>query len=174
MVTQELLLKLFDYDPITGIVTNKIDRSSRARKGERSGTINDNGYRVIYICGKNYREHRLIWCMVYGNFPTNEIDHIDRNRSNNAIENLREATSTENSLNADYIVGLSGLRGVSPTSSGLKWRARIRVEGQQISLGHFDTVEEAHKAYLEAVKKYHGEFAYSETPTSLRSHNQWL
>ena len=168
MITQQKLLDLFEYDPITGWVINRVDRGSRARKGQRAGTENSNGYRVIYVHGKNIREHRIIWCMVYGQFPVSEIDHIDGIRCNNALENLREATPTQNRYNADHVVGSSGLRGVSPSNSGLKWRARIRVDGQQILLGLFDTAEEAHAAYINAAERVQSKFAYHNRSTTSR------
>ncbi|EWD85821.1 hypothetical protein L471_04520 [Klebsiella pneumoniae BIDMC 34] len=97
-ITQELLRTLLEYDPQTGIFRWKIKASSSAHPGDIAGCIDGQGYRVIRIYGKNRKAHRLAWLYVYGDEPE-VIDHIDRNRSNNAIENLRAVTFSQNSAN---------------------------------------------------------------------------
>src|SRR5258706_15455005 len=146
MIYHERVLETFDYDPVTGWVINKISRP-RAIAGERAGTINGRGYRQICYGGAIYLEHRFIWFYVHGEWPKDEIDHKDGDRQNNAFDNLREATCSQNKMNRPLETGTSGLRGVSPNKSATGWRARVWVDGQEVSLGEYATKEEAHKAY---------------------------
>ena len=95
-----------------------------------------------------------------GEWPPNQIDHIDRNPSNNQFDNLRLATGTENNRNrAKFRNNKSGLKGVSWSSHAEKWTVRICVDYRQMHLGYFDTKEAAHEAYQQAAREYHGKFA---------------
>ena len=107
-----------------------------------------------YINGKNPFMSRVI-AKRMGLDLLNDIDHIDRNPLNNQRSNLRSATRRQNNTNSKG-TGKSGFKGVD--HYGRRWRARIRVNGEEINLGTFDTPEEAHEAYQEAAIKYHGEF----------------
>lgn len=111
---------------------------------------------------KTVRLHRVIMERMLGKpIPSNvEIDHINGNGLDNRRGNLRLASKSQNSKNRPlYANNTSGYKGVSWAKTVKKWRAEIRVNGQGIYLGIFDTPEEAHAAYCEAAKKYHGEFA---------------
>ena len=90
-LTQEYLKSILDYDLDTGIFTWKINKAKRTKIGDIAGW-SYNGYREIEINDKKYKAHRLAWLYVYGEMPNKLIDHIDGNRSNNKISNLREAT----------------------------------------------------------------------------------
>src|SRR5882762_9001487 len=109
MLTQERLKELFDYDPITGWFTNRFSRG-RACTGDRAGSESGHGYRKICIDYVKYYEHHLAWFYTHGHWPS-EIDHEDGKGNNNAIDNLREATRTQNNWNAERPTGSSGLRG---------------------------------------------------------------
>jgi len=154
MITQARLKSLLHYDPETGVFTN-IARRIGIVVGSVAGYLNCGGYRYIGVDRSYYAAHRLAWLYVHGAWPTNQIDHIDGNRSNNVLTNLREATHAENSQNqrkarAD---SSSGFLGVSQVRK--RWYARIVVHRKLRHLGAFDTPEEAHLAYLKAKRELH-------------------
>ena len=157
MITAERVRELFDYDPDTGLFTRRIaiGYRGRFRKGDIPGTDNKNGYIRIIVDYKKYYAHRLAWLHVFGYLP-DEIEHIDNNKSNNRIVNLRSATHAQNSSNAPKRRRNAGLKGAYPYKG--RWKSSIASAGKQIHLGVFDTAEEAHDAYVAAAKKYHGDF----------------
>lgn len=161
MIWQERLRSLLYYDPITGWFTNRFERSRFASKGARAGSPSGHGYRKISIDGVKYYEHHLAWFYVHGYWP-DELDHKDGNGSNNAFDNLREATRTENNFNrsmTEATTGRAGLRGAYWDSRTSNWYSKIQIGGQVIWLGTFPSAEEAHGAYKVAADLYVGEFA---------------
>lgn len=98
MITQEYLRERFDYNPETGIMTFKKDYR-RNKAGTQAGYLTDRGYLRVKLKGKHYRLHRIIWMWVHGTFPVNEIDHINRNRMDNRLSNLRDVTRKVNANN---------------------------------------------------------------------------
>lgn len=123
-----------------------------------AGYIDNQRYRVIRIKGKLYQAHRLVWKYHYGKDPKEFIDHIDGNKSNNNMENLREATRQQNSYNRgpqkNNKLGIKGVR-----KYGNKYRATIIINGKNKHLGMFNTIEEARLAREEAEKKLFKEFS---------------
>ena len=91
----ELVKRFLEYNPLTGEF--KWRPSNNGRCGKSAGSIQSNKYVSIRIQGKAYLAHRLAWLITYGKMPKKDIDHIDRNRQNNRIDNLREVTASENS-----------------------------------------------------------------------------
>lgn len=151
--------QLFNYDPVTGVFTRKTSVKGRAA-GTVAGGLNDKGYVCVTVDGVRLRGHRLAWAFIHGNYPDFEIDHKDRNRSNNAIDNLRPATRSQQIQNRDFTAyNTSGAVGVYQVKSG-RWRARICKERKYIHLGYFDTREEASAAHDKAAVELFGEFAY--------------
>lgn len=117
-----------------------------------------NGYKTGTIFGWKTYAHRVIWALSYGAWPILKIDHINGDRSDNRLSNLRLATDLENAHNsAKHLTNASGYKGVSAKRG--KWTARIRSDGKIFRLGVFDTPELAHEAYCKAAMKHHGEFA---------------
>jgi len=169
------LKELLDYNPETGEFTWRHRRLEHLRSGsplwrvaswntqnagKSAGRINSSGYVLLKIDNRMYRAHRVAWFHVHGTWPRNEIDHIDRNRANNRIANLREATSLENTANtAVRRDSLSQIQGVGFQRHTRKWVARIRYRGREYHLGYFETAEAASAAYRRAKREFHGEFA---------------
>lgn len=136
MLTQERLKHLLHYDLETGEWTwlNPPNHNTRLL-GCVAGNVRADGYRTIRIDGCGYYAHRLAFLYVTGIWPSEEVDHKDRNPYNCAWSNLREATSSQNKYNRIYTQGQ--YRGVYPV--GAKWQ--VQVEG--IYFGIFDSLEEA-------------------------------
>lgn len=157
--TQERLHELFDYSVITGQLYHRHGRKKGRAVGFDRPT--KSRYRQARIDGSSYLMHRLVWCWVTGVDPEHlDIDHADCDGNNNAWHNLRLATCVQNGANMQrQRRSYSGFKGVSRTWKPDKpWRARIRIEGEQIHLGVFDTPEDAHAAYCRASAELRGEF----------------
>lgn len=131
--------------------------NSRYAGKETAQFKNGWGYQLISILGVKHIAHRVVWAMCHGEWPDGEIDHINRNPSDNRIENLRIATATENARNkGDYANNKSGYRGVTWHKSSSKWMAQIKVFKKNIHLGLFNDPAEAGAAYQAAREKYFG------------------
>lgn len=117
------------------------------------------GYKVGGIFGTVYKAHRVIWAMHSGFWPNELIDHINGNKIDNRINNLREAAYLGNAQNNIGRKGVSSFKGVSWHKRILKWRAQIRSDGKTFHLGYYDCEIDAHKSYREASLRLHGEFS---------------
>lgn len=168
---QETLLKLLRYEPETGklywrartsdmfISRDQICERLRSNwnsrfAGKLAFTAVDHGYCVGYLLGRKLRAHRVIWCMIYGDWP-DQIDHINQNRADNRLHNLRVVSREENARNAS--VGQrnrSGRIGVFWNKRYRRWRAKIRANGRYIELGNFINYDDACRARREAEEKY--------------------
>lgn len=158
-LNREKLQEMLNYDPQTGIFVWRVDRG-KARKGAPAGRRNDCGYIIIRINGRGYRAHRLAWLWTDGNWPSSDLDHINGNRSDNRVANLREATRAQNNMNARLRGdNKTGFKGVFFNKQNRRWQARVTKDGRQIHAGCFDTAEQAHAAYYEAAKLHFGEYA---------------
>jgi hypothetical protein len=98
-LTAERLREILGYDPETGLFTRLV-RTGRIRAGEVAGTAHSRGYRSIVIDGRVYLSHRLAWLYVHGEWPPEQIDHINRNRADNRLVNLRAAKQSQNNVRA--------------------------------------------------------------------------
>lgn len=146
-ITQYRLKSLLTYDPDTGIFM---------RKGKRSGYNHHSGYRYVGIDGEKIIEHRLAWFYVYGVWPVADLDHINRNRSDNRIANLREANRATNCQNQPIRKSnKSGITGVYYHKVSGKWAASISVDKRQIHLGVYDTMQEAAEIRRKAELTYY-------------------
>jgi len=161
LIVEELKKSLF-YDPNTGIFTwlkNEAKREN-SRVGKVAGTKHWSGYRMIWIGKRHYLAHRLAWLYVYGEWPNDYVDHIDGDKLNNRISNLRVASNSQNKSNGKlYRHSTSGFKGVS--KCGKKWKAQIVHGYKNIYLGCHDTKEQAHEAYVKKANELQGEFARS-------------
>lgn len=155
----ETLRQLIDYDAFSGIVTIKQKRSGKGVVGAEPSK-NNCGYFQLYLEGKTFSVHRLVWKLYYGEDPSGDIDHINGDRSDNRIDNLRIATRTQNNQNSKIRKdNSSGVKGVHFFTRTQKWQAYIDLNRKRISLGYFHDLESAKKARLEAEDKYHGSYA---------------
>ena len=155
-MNQEECKKLFDYT--NGGLYWRVNRGSNAKLGCRAGRIIKTGYRSVHISGRRYQEHRLVYLWHYGFMPT-QVDHINRDKADNRIENLRPTDHSKNQINTHDRQNQSGFRGVRFVPKTGKWAARIYQNGREIRIGTFATPEEASAAYREEAKKRFGEFA---------------
>jgi len=152
--------ELFDYKD--GNLIWKFAKSRRVKAGEIAGYLGDEGYIDVGVDGGIYKAHRLIYFYHNGYFPS-FIDHIDGNRSNNKIDNLRPATINENARNSKKPShNTSGYKGVCWDKNRSKWMAYITINNKFKSLGRYDQIEDAHLAYTNAAKLHFGNFARIE------------
>lgn len=146
------------YDAETGVFTWREGR----RKGQEAG-YNSNGYRGItpgFMTEKRkrYYAHRLAWFYVHGFWPPAEIDHINGDRADNRLANLRLATRAQQGVNSPRPSDALGFRGTWWNAGRKKWQAAIAVNGSRLSLGTFLTRELAAAAYQTAAALWHGAF----------------
>lgn len=153
-LSNDEVVRLLDYNPQTGIFRWRIQVSNAIGPGCIAGTISNSGYVMIGIRGKQYPAHRLAWYITYGVWI--QLDHKDRDRANNILDNLRPATTHQNGGNRQPS-GPLGVKGV--TRRGNKYIAQITVMYKNHYLGIFNTLEEAAEAYNEAAKVAFGDFA---------------
>jgi hypothetical protein len=157
-LTAATLRELVDYDPATGIFVWRATRS-RAKVGSVAGSFNY-GYRRIGINGQFYFAHRLAWLHVYGEWPSGELDHINLDKADNRLVNLRLANRSLNMANSPKSSrNTSGFKGVRRCKDCDRYAAEVRVHGRTIHLGLFRTAEEAHAAYVAGARKVFDDFA---------------
>lgn len=166
MLTVEILKSLLSYDQRSGHFTWVNPPSpSKVKVGQRAGCASTDRYRCITINRKIHKEHRLVWLYMTGEWPS-QIDHINRDRGDNRFCNLRLATYSQNMANRGAH-NKYGFKGVSPNPrcKTNPWRSSIETrEGGKrkfTSLGVYKTKEEAHSAYLSALREIHPEYASS-------------
>ena len=158
----ETLNELFIYDPSSGDLRWKSIPKNfrRARVGDLVGTIGAKGYRIVGIDRVYYLAHRIIWKMMTGSDPVDQVDHEDTNRINNRWENLRSTSNGPNIQNSRIRKdNKSGVKGVSWEASHKAWRATITHNGNVIRIGRFKTIAAASSAINDARYRLHGEFA---------------
>ena len=177
-IAVDVVRRVLDYDPTTGALTWRPRavsdfKATRRRSaehlcqwwnarfaGQPAGTVGGNGYVYVRLCGRIALAHRVIYAIVTGVWPHGEVDHRDRDRTNNRWLNLRAATSGQNKWNAPaQRNNTSGHKGVSLCKQSGKWRASISRNGRQTHLGFFVRKEDAAAAYEAAANRMFGEYA---------------
>jgi hypothetical protein len=156
MLTVEQLKNVLDYDADTGVFVWRTRPSKAVKVGDVAGCVEKRiGYVTIGIAGRIYKAHRLAWLYTYDKWPRGLIDHINGNKSDNRITNLRDVFADGNAQNvrSPNKRNKSGFMGVIWFQN--KWRASMSVNGKSKWLGDYSTPEEAHQVYLEAKRKYH-------------------
>lgn len=155
MTDSEYLNSLFDYSPKTGLFSRK-KRMGNQTKGAPAFTTNMQGYKRGSVNGFGcILAHRAAWCMVHGEWPNGQIDHIDGDRSNNKLSNLRVVSNSENQRNAKKPrTNTSGYVGVFWAGWAKSWLAQICVDGRTKKLGYFKKKSEAVNARKAAEAEY--------------------
>lgn len=165
ILTHENLLQILHYDPETGFFTWKY-RHDMAKEwntryaGTQAGYLDPSrGYYRIKINRKFYKSHRLAWLYMTGEWPKDQIDHINRNKPDNRFENLREASQSQNNQNQALrsLVSKSGFKGAHWHKG--TWNSAIQIDGRKVHLGCFRSHHAAHEAYKERAKEIFGSFA---------------
>lgn len=171
-ITHKYLLSILDYNQDTGVFTwceRPLEHFKRPQDcrmwntrfaGKKAGSLDSKGHIQIEINYKSILAHILAYFYIYKKWPTKDVDHYDKNRSNNAIKNLREATESQNIANSKVRKdNTSGYKGVYFYKASKKWKAQIQANKIKIHLGYFNTPQEAHAAYCKAAQELFGEFA---------------
>jgi hypothetical protein len=149
--------KVVTYDKETGIFY---------RKGNPTGRVATKGYMQVCVKGKRYMAQRLAWLFVYGEWPDGQIDHINRNKLDNRIANLRIVTNQQNQENVGlWAHNTTGYRGVSSRKNGT-FQADIKVNKKTVYLGKFPTAEDAAIARMKAEKNFFSLLDYSPNYSS--------
>lgn len=157
-LTAEILRELLTYNPETGVFVRRVTLG-KIKAGMVAGSPSSHGYLLISVAGTRYKAHRLAWLYVYGEWPKEDIDHINRVTSDNRICNLREATDHQNLWNMKKpITNSSGYKGVSYHALTGKWRVRFRRDGKEQFIGLFHSKEIAFEVYKEEITRVRGEF----------------
>lgn len=152
-LTAERLREILDYNSETGVFIWKERLSQGSKTRTVAGGVGVAGYSRIGIFGRRYTSHRLAWLHVYGEWPKFEVDHINGDRTDNRICNLRDVSRQINAQNrtATNPKNKSGFLGVTMLRD--QWRANIFLNGKQTHLGIYPTAQLAHQAYVDAKQK---------------------
>lgn len=156
------MLDVIEYDPDTGLFRWKKRPSARCAEGWFSGgCLGKKGYLGFRVFYERYYAHRLAWALHSGSLSESvEIDHINGNKADNRIINLRVASPSQNQHNKNkYLNNKSGLKGICLDARSGKWRAKFNCDGVRYELGLFEMIEEAKTALIAARSKAHGDFA---------------
>lgn len=153
------LRRFVTVNPHTGEIAWNVSRGC-IRAGELAGSVRADRYCLVRIDGRRYLAHRLVWLWVTGEWPKGEIDHINRDPSDNRFINLRIASHSDNMHNTTRPRNnTSGVKGVCWDKATRSWMAKISVDGRQISLGRFSSIDDAANARAKAAADIHGAFA---------------
>lgn len=158
-ITHAAVCAALRYDPETGHLFWIISPNGKVPAGSRAGKLRSDGYIVVGLFGRRFYGHRLVFFIAHGRWPDGETDHESGVRNINKIENLRDATKSQNGGNHKIRSdNRSGFKGVTFQKSHRLWRARITVSCKRRWLGYFKTPEEAHAAYAIAAKEAFSDF----------------
>lgn len=158
-LTVESIRRLVSYDAETGTFTRLVPGGNGVKAGDRTGYVNAGGYVVLSLCDQKLYAHRVAWLLTHGEWPTKFIDHIDGDKQNNRIENLRNVSNQLNTQNIRAARGASsGLLGAYWDKQKSKWMSLIMTNGRSKFLGYHQTPEGAHAAYMNAKSTMHEGF----------------
>lgn len=154
LLSHQDLISVLDYNESSGIFVWKKGIGGSTKKGKEAGNCRiSSGYLDVNFFGKTYRLHRLAWFYVYKKWPENYIDHINGDKQDNRILNLRDVTHRENMLN-NAKTRSGSLGGCYFEKRRNKWQAQIRTNNKTKYLGRFNTEKDAHEAYKKALRLF--------------------
>ena len=154
-ISYEELSNLLVYNGVSGTLVWRTCRNQFALGGTIAGNPGNHGYVAVTINGIRYLAHRVVWLLHHGEWPKRSLDHIDHNKCNNKIENLREVDQLTNSKNVGKQKrNTSGVVGVYWRKDAQKWAAKVRVNGVLISLGSFKDKDVAIQVRKQAEIEY--------------------
>ena len=146
---EEYLLEYLSYNPDTGLIHyNKGVKGRKKTIDQPMGTVSLQGYLTTTAKGKQLKVHRLAWFLHYGVWPNNQMDHINKDKTDNRIANLRDVDHSLQQHNRDMPTPTSGLIGAHFNKAKGKWKSSIRVGGKSRHLGYFDCPTAAHLSYM--------------------------
>ncbi len=161
-LTAERARELFDYDPDTGALKWKTENLKSRQGGKvrstgnlEAGCKHNCGYVSIGVDMRKYLAHRVIWLLTYGKWPAGQIDHINGNRLDNRIVNLRDVAHKTNAQNRRKAIPTSQSKLIGVSRNSDRWKATIMADRTDYYLGTYDTKEEAHLAYVMAKRLLH-------------------
>lgn len=155
----EVVRSILAYDSSTGLLTWRRNTAKRIQAGRVAGGLVNCGYVMIPVQGRKVAAHRVAWAIHYGQWPAQQIDHINRDKADNRIANLRQATPEQNMGNTKlHTKNTSGFRGVCRSTDMKKWTAYIKENGRRVRLGTHPTAEAASAAYEARAKAKFGEY----------------
>jgi hypothetical protein len=158
VLTQDRLREVLRYCFASGLFAWNVNASSTGMAGTIAGCLGPGGYTTIRVDGRLYGAHRLAMFYIYGEWPTHMVDHKNHDRSDNRLDNLRQATPGENAQNKVRAIAsnqATGLLGVHWSGQVERWGAKVNLDGKQYHAGFYDTPEEAHQAYIEKKRELH-------------------
>lgn len=158
---QAELKAVLHYDAPTGVFRWRHSRRNNIRPWSVAGVpTKRQGYLQIVVNRKAYLAHRLAWLYVHGSMPPDHIDHVNGDKADNRIENLRQANNTTNHWNeAIRSTNKSGHKGIWWHKQSGKWEAACRVNGKQKTVGRFERIEDAVEAVRKFREQHHGKYA---------------
>lgn len=152
------------YEPETGYLYWRFSPGGPVAGGSVAGSVTKKGYRIVRLSQRPYRAHALAWALSHGRWPDGEIDHINGDKDDNRIVNLRDSTRKQNMANRGASKrSRTGARGVRPTVAGT-FIVQISHDARTICLGTYPTKEEAAAAYIGASIALHGNYAFAMRP----------
>jgi hypothetical protein len=157
-LTADRARELLNYAPETGAFTWRVARQNGAKPGQAAGSRRHD-YMILRLDGVNYMAHRVAWLIVHGAWPDGEIDHVNGNKFDNRLANIRPVTHQGNAENkrrarADNKLGVLGVH-LDSRRKSRPYVASIRVDGKLKQIGAFASAEEAHRAYVQQKRQVH-------------------
>ncbi|GAB2471841.1 HNH endonuclease [Comamonas humi] len=150
----EKLREKLAYDPETGLLT-WIEKAPGRSRSKSAGNPNGSGYIQICVDGTRFKAHRVAWAIHFGQWPSGQIDHINGNRSDNRLCNLRDVSPALNAQNRHVATSDSAPMGTTFHKRDKRWIAQIYIDGKQTHIGSFDTADQAHEAYRQRKREMH-------------------